>query len=395
MCKLCNGSIDVNTNKYLSMKSPTGYPLDGKLSLGMCQNCDFVFNIGSSVEQDYNRYYRTLNKHNKRSPSLLNCDVIYFKHLIEYIKISAQFNLIGKKILDFGSATNILSQILLENGAQNIVNFDYGQSETDMEDFDLIVSTHTFEHILDVRKTFEQLLKLLKPGGLILIAVPDLSSYFETYYGPFAHFDLEHINHFTENSLTLLFESCNVKKISTRKSERLVQPTLAYPEVLIIGRKELGEFKKGKISTLPKISLDKLFIKYEKDMEIMYEDFINQISLADKDNRVIFSFYGLSSYTFRFFNMIQDLGKFQKISFFGDSDSRLKEFNYLDQPILDKEEFYKKVIEFTKRGYTFYIFICVINYQGILKMLEEFADNDKVKVVRLKPETQNRLESNS
>jgi SAM-dependent methyltransferase len=375
------------------MMTPTGYPLDGGLSIGVCHNCDFVFNLGSSVEQDYDRYYLTLNKHNKRSPNHLEIDVIYFKQLIEFININAQFNLIGKKILDFGSATNIMSEILLGNGAQSVVNFDYGQSETDMTEFDLIISTHTFEHILDVRKTFEQLLKLLKVGGLIVIAVPDLSSYFETYYGPFAQFDLEHINHFTENSLTLLFESCNVNKISTRKSERLVGPFLAYSEVLIIGRKELGEFKKDKISTLMQTSLDKLFLKYEKDMELMYESFENHISLAEKNNRVIFSFYGLSSYTFRFFNMIQDLGQFQKISFFGDSDSRLNEFNYLEQTILDKDEYLKIVTEFTKKGYTFYIFICVINYQGILKMLEEFADNGNVKVVRLEPETQNRLET--
>lgn len=74
--------------------------------------------------------------------------------------------------------------------------------------FDVITLWHSLEHVATPRETVERLLKLLKPGGHILIAVPNRESWQARLFGrSWFHIDApRHLFHFTPGALQGLLE---------------------------------------------------------------------------------------------------------------------------------------------------------------------------------------------
>ncbi|WP_282080008.1 class I SAM-dependent methyltransferase [Aquimarina algiphila] len=76
------------------------------------------------------------------------------------------------------------------------------------QSFDVITMWHVLEHIPDLKAQIIELKRLLKPNGLILIAVPNFKSYDATYYKSFwAAYDVpRHLWHFSKTAIQKLFE---------------------------------------------------------------------------------------------------------------------------------------------------------------------------------------------
>jgi ubiquinone/menaquinone biosynthesis C-methylase UbiE len=49
--------------------------------------------------------------------------------------------------------------------------------------FGLVTSYQTLEHVRDVRKCLGEMLRVLKPGGVLYVRAPDYSGFFEPHYG--------------------------------------------------------------------------------------------------------------------------------------------------------------------------------------------------------------------
>ena len=74
--------------------------------------------------------------------------------------------------------------------------------------FDVITLWHVLEHIPNLEAYISTLKKLLKPKGVLIVAVPNFKSYDANYYKQFwAAFDVpRHLWHFSKKSIQLLFE---------------------------------------------------------------------------------------------------------------------------------------------------------------------------------------------
>ncbi|GAA4390497.1 class I SAM-dependent methyltransferase [Hymenobacter koreensis] len=74
------------------------------------------------------------------------------------------------------------------------------------ESFDAITLWHVLEHVHDLTGTMQQLVRLLKPDGVIIIAVPNAESPDAQYYREqWAAYDVpRHLYHFTPKTLTKL-----------------------------------------------------------------------------------------------------------------------------------------------------------------------------------------------
>ncbi|AXT52002.1 class I SAM-dependent methyltransferase [Aquimarina sp. BL5] len=74
--------------------------------------------------------------------------------------------------------------------------------------FDIITMWHVLEHVPDLSAQIKELKRLLKPGGHLIIAVPNFKSYDALYYKSFwAAYDVpRHLWHFSKNSMKTLFE---------------------------------------------------------------------------------------------------------------------------------------------------------------------------------------------
>ncbi len=69
--------------------------------------------------------------------------------------------------------------------------------------FDCITMWHTLEHMRDIKSTLERIVKLLKPGGRLIIAVPDNGGFEARIFGHrWLHIDVpRHLYHFDTGSL--------------------------------------------------------------------------------------------------------------------------------------------------------------------------------------------------
>ncbi|MBR4392161.1 MAG: class I SAM-dependent methyltransferase [Bacteroidales bacterium] len=85
--------------------------------------------------------------------------------------------------------------------------------------FDLITMWHVLEHVEDLHFQVDQLNRLLKPGGRLVIALPNFKSYDAYYYkAHWAAWDVpRHLNHFSSESIQSIFSESNFKSIDIQK----------------------------------------------------------------------------------------------------------------------------------------------------------------------------------
>ena len=85
--------------------------------------------------------------------------------------------------------------------------------------FDLITMWHVLEHVDDLKWQIEQLHRLTKTKGRIVIAVPNYKSYDGQYYKElWAAYDVpRHLSHFNKTVLTNIFKSKNLELVRTDK----------------------------------------------------------------------------------------------------------------------------------------------------------------------------------
>ncbi|WP_108804606.1 bifunctional 2-polyprenyl-6-hydroxyphenol methylase/3-demethylubiquinol 3-O-methyltransferase UbiG [Aquimarina sp. Aq107] len=83
--------------------------------------------------------------------------------------------------------------------------------------YDVVTMWHVLEHVPDLEIQVKELKRLVKPGGYIIIAVPNFKSFDAGYYKSFwAAYDVpRHLWHFSKTSIEKLFakENINLKKI--------------------------------------------------------------------------------------------------------------------------------------------------------------------------------------
>ncbi|MDP3945108.1 MAG: class I SAM-dependent methyltransferase [Lutibacter sp.] len=146
------------------------------------------------------------------------------------LKLINSFKTADKNLLDVGCGTGDFLLICKNNGwkvtgvepnvkakisAENKLN---GKSDSEIypeinqinneSQFDVITLWHVLEHVPNLEAYISTLKKLLKPNGVLIVAVPNFKSYDANHYKQFwAAFDVpRHLWHFSKKSIHLLFE---------------------------------------------------------------------------------------------------------------------------------------------------------------------------------------------
>jgi 2-polyprenyl-3-methyl-5-hydroxy-6-metoxy-1,4-benzoquinol methylase len=153
------------------------------------------------------------------------------KHaLSNKLKLINSFKTADKNLLDVGCGTGDFLLVCKNNGwkvtgvepnakakiaAENKLN---GKSASEIypeinqinneAQFDVITLWHVLEHVPNLEAYISILKKLLKPDGILIVAVPNFKSYDANHYKQFwAAFDVpRHLWHFSKKSIHLLFE---------------------------------------------------------------------------------------------------------------------------------------------------------------------------------------------
>jgi FlaA1/EpsC-like NDP-sugar epimerase len=230
---------------------------------------------------------------------------------------------------------------------------------------------------------------MLKKDGLCLIAVPDLRGYSKYYYGPFNCFDLEHVNHFDFETLSLALEKNHLAPQKVLESHRLVNEALAYPEVLILAKKTKTQTKKAhKTIRQPRKKVLLAYIRKSKqDLKKSFKFVTNNFKFFN-NKTALYGIYGLSSSAFRFLKIAKKEFGNIKFDWFADSDNRLNKKRIFEIPILNKKEFIKYAE--TNQSKTIIAFIVAVNAHRIVQMLKKYKLNN-LKILQVPPRCKNRL----
>lgn len=145
------------------------------------------------------------------------------KALRDKIKLIEGFQPGKGKILDIGAGTGDFLVMAKSKGWEIVglepspkaraiaqakgVTFLEELSQMPNHSADVITMWHVLEHVPDVEAQIIELKRILKPGGTIIIAVPNFKSYDAQYYGKhWAAYDVpRHLWHFSKSSIKLLF----------------------------------------------------------------------------------------------------------------------------------------------------------------------------------------------
>lgn len=200
-------------------------------------------------------------------------------HFVKNIALQNKLNLINSeqsqkgKLLDIGAGTGDFLLTAKNNGwetigvepsdrAKNIakqkgISFVEEISTLENHSLDVITMWHVLEHVPDLEHQIQELKRLLKPTGTLIVAVPNYKSFDANHYETFwAAFDVPiHFWHFSKKSIQVLFQKVDMKleKVLPMKfdsfyvsllSEKYKTGKMNYIKAFFIGLKSNWKAKK-------------------------------------------------------------------------------------------------------------------------------------------------------
>ena len=191
-------------------------------------NKEYEMLVTSPVPIDLENYYKSEDyiSHTDSKKSLFDrvYQTVRTYTLNKKVSLLNSFNTEEKTVLDIGAGTGDFL-LACEKSGWNVIGIEPNKDarnialkkeiklHQELKDvsnlkFDVITLWHVLEHVPNLKEYLSQIKKLLKPNGVLVIAVPNYKSYDAIYYKEFwAAFDVpRHLWHFSQNSISKLFK---------------------------------------------------------------------------------------------------------------------------------------------------------------------------------------------
>lgn len=206
-----------------------------KFSILIDEETELLVTNPQPTESEINKYYESeeYNSHSEKSNSLF--DKIY--EFVRVINIKNKYSIIEKNIdtkgniLDIGCGTgdflefckskkwnihgiepNKKAREISEKKINIDINPNTSIKKLPDESFDVITMWHVLEHRYDIIDTIKNLKRIIKPNGIIIIALPNYKSFDAKYYKRYwAAYDVpRHLFHFSRKTIDYIFQKNNL-----------------------------------------------------------------------------------------------------------------------------------------------------------------------------------------
>ncbi|MDI6731833.1 MAG: class I SAM-dependent methyltransferase [Candidatus Margulisbacteria bacterium] len=262
-CPIClNKSGEILHNQRFAL--PDKSVLPSAYDIVCCKRCGFVYADTSATQKEYDQYYQSFSKYEDSSIASGGGTTPWDAQRMDQTASDLTQYVLDKKaaMVDIGCANGGLLIALRKMGYVNLLGIDpskvcvkhvnqqgvparvgglFSENLSDFKNsFDCVILCHVLEHVCDLRSAIENVIGLLKKGGILFVEVPDASRYLDYFIVPFHYFDHEHINHFDEHSLRNLIVQFGCESLASVKSTISVSKSNLYPTVYMAFRKQKG-----------------------------------------------------------------------------------------------------------------------------------------------------------
>ena len=200
-----------------------------RFALNQCNNCALITTYpmpsAKLLQQYYDQDYWHSGGQNKR-PAL---NTLYRLRMTPIVSTIRNYTKTDSRILDWGCGDGSLINLLRKFGLncfgidaykQNLDDPQVSAATIEMADFpngyfDIITCFHVLEHLADPLTSIKSALRLIKPGGVMVVEVPNLDSVgFRIFKNRWQPLEIPtHLNHFTPITLQRLFQFAGKTKI--------------------------------------------------------------------------------------------------------------------------------------------------------------------------------------
>ena len=237
-CSVCNGGeFDLlHTQRFL-------LPGDARLQydVSVCRRCGFAWARNIPSPSEYERYYSENRKYayegsDNADPSLEKTHGDIFRMVDGHLASLSPPPATGRSALDVGCSTGSQLSFFRRAGYQNILGLDPSPVSRDVAarlydvpveigslysfrpqtPFDVVILSSVLEHLPDLDQALSALRRLVRPGGIAFIQVPDADSFGADDREPFLEFSIEHINYFNSKSLEALLGRFGFRPLEVR-----------------------------------------------------------------------------------------------------------------------------------------------------------------------------------
>jgi len=261
-CAVCSGTEReiLHTQEFYL---PEGHPLGAGYDVVACEECGFVFADTMVNQAAYDLFYAKRSKYEDSRTSTGFGLADWDWRRLRDVADAVAFEVDGKnaRILDLGCANGGLLAAFKSKGFSDLTGVDPSEacaaatreihnieavaaslySLPDLGFFDIITLSHVLEHLEDLKGAAQNFSRLLRPGGMIYIEVPDASRYSEFLIAPFQDFNTEHINHFSHKSLRRLMSTVGL--VPFLEGSKTIESTKNVPYPALFGFYQAGSAK--------------------------------------------------------------------------------------------------------------------------------------------------------
>ncbi|WP_432672358.1 class I SAM-dependent methyltransferase [Flavobacterium sp. SM2513] len=196
---------------------------------------DMLITFPKPSQEELSKYYESEDyiSHSNKKKGLFSFlyQIVRGFTLKNKLNIIQHFQVEKGSLLDIGAGTGHFLDLAQKNkwtvtgiepnlGARNMatekgISFAENIQSLPNNSFDVITMWHVLEHVYDLDEQIKELKRVLKPDGVIVIAVPNFRSFDAKYYKRFwAAFDVpRHLWHFSKKSIKLLFQEKHMKVV--------------------------------------------------------------------------------------------------------------------------------------------------------------------------------------